>query len=38
MPALGAAAIDLVAQSAVPVEFADAQHRDLGMVGVARRF
>ena len=38
VPALGAAPVDLVAQSAVGVEFVDAEHRDLGMIRMARRF
>ena len=38
MPTLGAAAVDLVAQFAVGVELADAQHRDLRMIGMPRRF
>ena len=38
VPALGAAAVDLVAQFAVGVEFVDAEEGDLRVLGVAGRF
>src|SRR5262249_18035844 len=38
VPALGATPVDLLPQLALGIKFVDPEHRDLGVVGMARRF